>query len=157
MAGHGRQGDAVRQGQPLRPHQRRIRALFPLRFEKLAYARYESRKDPRSRSMLMSMPWAPARRLRHVRQLPQEELHRCRDWRRWNHFLVPNALLSGPVSRAAPGHGATTIGQDVLLACGKAIAQNLRRARHVPGARRVPGPCGGKEERAIYRFESARV
>ena len=101
---------------------------FPYGFEKLAYARYESKKDPKI--ALDADVYAMGSLL--------EAFGMFANYRR----KVSTAAAIGVEGTISPSQmlfyqdrylvrlqvtGATTIDQDVLLACGKAIAQNLPR------------------------------
>ena len=106
---------------------------FPYGFEKLAYARYESRKDPKI--ALDADVYAMGSLL--------DAFGMFANYRRKNStgaaigadgtisssqmlFYQDRYLVRLQVT------GATTIGQDVLLACGKAIAQNLPQSTARP-------------------------
>jgi len=106
---------------------------FPYGFEKLAYARYESRKDPNI--ALDADVYAMGSLL--------DAFGMFANYRRRN-STVAAIGADGTISSSQmlfyqdrylvrlQVTGATTIGQDVLVACGKAIAQNLPQSTAHP-------------------------
>jgi hypothetical protein len=106
---------------------------FPYGFERLAYARYESRKD--SKIALDADVYAMGSLL--------DAFGMFANYRRKNSIAVAIGV-EGTISSSQmlfyqdrylvrlQVTGTTTIGQDVLLACGKAIAQNLPQSMESP-------------------------